>query len=113
MSSSAQEIPRANKVSRSVSGSWGNGTLSTSPSFTFHSSPNKTQQLPYHGSLSTAEGPALSRVKSLKPFVSKDIKVLLLENVNESGQKKLRDQGYQVEALKTSLPEDELMEKIR
>jgi len=49
----------------------------------------------------------------LKPFDSKAIKVLLLENVNTAGQDILRQQGYQVEALKSSLPEDQLIEKIR
>jgi D-3-phosphoglycerate dehydrogenase len=49
----------------------------------------------------------------LKPFDTKDIKVLLLENVNQTGQEILREQGYQVEALKTSLSEDQLIEKIR
>ncbi|KAL9625008.1 MAG: hypothetical protein Q9160_000737 [Pyrenula sp. 1 TL-2023] len=51
--------------------------------------------------------------KQLKPFREQDIKILLLENVNQTGQKILRDQGYQVEAQKTSLPEDQLIEKIR
>ena len=51
--------------------------------------------------------------KALKPFATKDIKVLLLENVNKTGQDILREQGYQVEALKTSLKEDELIEKIK
>lgn len=39
--------------------------------------------------------------------------MLLLENVNQTGRDILRKQGYQVEALKSSLPEDELIEKIR
>lgn len=51
--------------------------------------------------------------KQLKPFVSGDIKILLLENVNTAGQDILRAQGYQVEAIKASLPEAELIEKIR
>lgn len=51
--------------------------------------------------------------KQLKPFNTQDIKILLLENVNTAGQEILRGQGYQVEALKTSLPEDQLIEKIR
>lgn len=49
----------------------------------------------------------------MKPFNTKDIKVLLLENVNEAGVEILKKQGYQVEALKSSLPEDQLIEKIR
>ncbi|KAI1199568.1 D-3-phosphoglycerate dehydrogenase 1 [Nemania serpens] len=51
--------------------------------------------------------------KQLKPFNTQDIKILLLENVNQSGQDILTEQGYQVEALKTSLPEDQLIDKIR
>ncbi|RDA90441.1 hypothetical protein CP533_0866 [Ophiocordyceps camponoti-saundersi (nom. inval.)] len=51
--------------------------------------------------------------KLLKPFNTQDIKILLLENVNQTGQDILKEQGYQVEAVKTSLPEDQLIEKIR
>lgn len=51
--------------------------------------------------------------KQLKPFNTTDIKILLLENVNETGKSILSEQGYQVESFKTSLPEDQLMEKIR
>lgn len=54
-----------------------------------------------------------STPRPLKPFVTKDIKILLLENVNDAGQNILRQQGYQVEALKAALPEAELIEKIR
>jgi D-3-phosphoglycerate dehydrogenase / 2-oxoglutarate reductase len=49
----------------------------------------------------------------LKPFDTQDIKILLLENVNQGGRDILAAQGYQVEALKSSLPEDQLIEKIR
>jgi D-3-phosphoglycerate dehydrogenase len=38
---------------------------------------------------------------------------LLLENVNKTGQTLLKNQGYQVEALKSSLSEEQLIEKIR
>ncbi|KAM5441630.1 D-3-phosphoglycerate dehydrogenase 2 [Microsporum ferrugineum] len=51
--------------------------------------------------------------KLLKPFATQDIKVLLLENVNITGRSMLSEQGYQVEFLKSSLPEDQLIEKIR
>ena len=51
--------------------------------------------------------------KQLKPFKEADIKVLLLESVNQTGRDVLSRQGYQVESLKSSLPEDELIEKIR
>jgi len=93
-------VPRVDNVSRSVSNSWQN-SLSTSPTLTFHS-PNVTF-------------PSLTRIttKNLKPFATQDIKVLLLENVNKTGQDILHAQGYQVEALKTSLPEDQLIEKIK
>ncbi|KAK1782607.1 D-3-phosphoglycerate dehydrogenase [Copromyces sp. CBS 386.78] len=54
-----------------------------------------------------------SAPKQLKPFNTEDIKILLLENVNQTGQDILKAQGYQVEFLKTSLPEDQLIEKIK
>lgn len=106
--SPSQDIPIVQKVARSVSNSWQNSggfpPLSTSPSITFR-----------QGSLS--QSPTLARTnttsKTLKPFATKDIKVLLLENVNKTGQDILRGQGYQVEALKTSLSEDQLIEKIK
>ena len=56
---------------------------------------------------------ARATIKPLKPFYSQDIKVLLLENVNQIGRTMLQQQGYQVEALKSSLPEEELIEKIK
>lgn len=37
-----------------------------------------------------------SRIKALKPFNTANIKILLLENVNETAVSALRDQGYQV-----------------
>jgi len=70
---------------------------------TFHSPPSS-----YGGVLPRGITP-----KDLKPFDSQDIKILLLENVNQSGKDILTGQGYQVEFLKTSLPEDQLIEKIR
>jgi len=51
--------------------------------------------------------------KQLKPFREQDIKILLLENVNQTGRDILKGQGYQVEFLKSSLPEDQLIEKIK
>lgn len=51
--------------------------------------------------------------KQLKPFNTEDIKILLLENVNQTGVELLKGQGYQVTILKSSLAEDELIEKIR
>jgi D-3-phosphoglycerate dehydrogenase / 2-oxoglutarate reductase len=95
-------IPQAKKVSRSVSNSWTSSQpFSTSPTLAFHSPP------------SAGIGAPLSRTKTLKPFATQDIRVLLLENVNKTGQDLLKEQGYQVEAIKSSLGEDELIEKIR
>ncbi|QDS70507.1 hypothetical protein FKW77_010195 [Venturia effusa] len=93
---SSMEIPIAQKVARSVSNSWNN--LSTSPHA--HFSGGAFQR-------------TLTTTKVLKPFATQDIKVLLLENVNEAGQRILREQGYQVEAVKTSLKEDELIAKLK
>lgn len=52
------------------------------------------------------------RAKELKPFESGDIKILLLENVNKRALEILHGQGYQVEFLTSSLPEEELIRKI-
>ncbi|KAF2423303.1 hypothetical protein EJ08DRAFT_640265 [Tothia fuscella] len=101
----SKDIPIVQKVARSVSNSWSNGIagLSSSPTTSFHSP--------------QASFPGLQRSnttqKALKPFDTKDIKVLLLENVNETGQTILREQGYQVEAIKSSLPEEQLIERIK
>lgn len=78
-------------------------SMSTSPIATFQSPP---------ASFGGARIPG-SSLKQLKPFDTQDIKILLLENVNQTGKDILEGQGYQVEALKTSLPEDQLIEKIR
>lgn len=81
-----------------------------------------TSTSPAAQSLSNSQsksGASLSRTttgtfaKQLKPFATEDIKILLLENVNKTGRDILTAQGYQVEALKSSLPEDELIHKIR
>ncbi|KXL49850.1 hypothetical protein M433DRAFT_72493 [Acidomyces richmondensis BFW] len=106
MPSQAQDIPPRNglpDLSRTVSNSFGTTLdgLSTSPALTFHSPP------------SSFGGHQKPSTKQLKPFHTQDINVLLLENVNQTGRDILRKQGYQVEALKSSLPEDELIEKIR
>ncbi|CAI8492818.1 unnamed protein product [Pichia kudriavzevii] len=57
--------------------------------------------------------PSTKSAKTLKPFSTGDIKILLLENVNQTALDIFADQGYQVEFLKTSLPEEELIEKIK
>lgn len=54
-----------------------------------------------------------SMPRALQPYVANDVKILLLENVNQTGQDILRAQGYQVEAYKSSLPKAELIEKIK
>ncbi|KZZ89906.1 NAD(P)-binding domain protein [Moelleriella libera RCEF 2490] len=77
--------------------------MSNSPTAAFTSPPGS-----WGGALAQRGAP-----KPLKPFNTQDIKILLLENVNTTGQDILRGQGYQVEALKTSLPEDQLVDKIR
>lgn len=51
--------------------------------------------------------------KDLKPFQHGDIKVLLLENVNKTALDILEGRGYQVEFHDSSLPEAELIEKIK
>ncbi|KAL6900256.1 hypothetical protein GGI43DRAFT_404912 [Trichoderma evansii] len=103
--SSARDISAGVPIAhRSVSASsWGQN-LSTSPTATFQSPP---------ASFGAGLQPRRSVPKVLKPFNTQDIKILLLENVNQTGRDILTGQGYQVEALKTSLPEDQLIEKIR
>ena len=70
-------------------------------------------------SLGVSTSPTPTRVatggltKQLKPFATEDIKILLLENVNVTGRDLLESQGYQVTYLKSALPEDELIAKIR
>lgn len=87
---------------KSVSHSW-DQNLSTSPSATFQSPPPSwARSLPQRGA-----------PKQLKPFNTQDVKILLLENVNQAGCDILKGQGYQVETFKSSLPEDQLIEKIR
>lgn len=83
-------------------------SFSTSPNTSFQSAPSS------HGgsAFTTRVAPSLN-AKHLKPFATEDIKVLLLENVNQTGRDILNKQGYQVEFLKSSLPEDQLIEKIR
>lgn len=90
----------AHQVSRSLS-------LSISPTAAFHSPPSS------YGVFSSQRNAVSAAAKQLKPFATEDVKILLLENVNQTGRDILAEQGYQVEFLKSSLPEDELIEKIR
>src|ERR1700712_2348869 len=92
--------------------------FSPSPSLAFHSPPSSFRSPPTRGSFNDGRSGSISghagiNARQLKPFDTKDIKVLLLENVNAAGVDILKEQGYQVEALKSSLPEDELIAKIR
>ncbi|KAF5660582.1 d-3-phosphoglycerate dehydrogenase 2 [Fusarium heterosporum] len=91
------------------------GSLSaTSPREVSHSWDQNAATSPIASFKAPSAGiPNRGAPKNLKPFNTKDIKILLLENVNVTGQEILKAQGYQVEALKTSLPEDQLIEKIR
>ncbi|KAI5800057.1 hypothetical protein EDC01DRAFT_716576 [Geopyxis carbonaria] len=79
-------------------------SLSASPTSTFHS-PSSSFGPRYNSSSISS--------KQLKPFNTEDIRILLLENVNQTAQEMLKKQGYQVEFYKSSLPEEELIEKIR
>lgn len=102
-------------LSRQVSNSL---NLSTSPTLSFHSPPSSFRQPPSHpgfqdGRTNSVGAGSQAATKQLKPFDTKDIKVLLLENVNQTGVEILTGQGYQVETIKSSLPEDQLIEKIR
>ena len=93
--------PPTTELARRVSSSLG---LSTSPTGSFH---------PASWAKGGAQLTRTSTHKQLKPFATEDIKILLLENVNKTGRDLLEAQGYQVTFLKTSLPEDELIAKIR
>lgn len=85
---------RAMNLSRSP------GAVSTSPTQSFMNT------LPCRLSVSKQQ-------KALKPFSTGDMRILLLENVNQTAVDIFKDQGYQVEFYKSSLPEEELIEKIK
>lgn len=103
--SASREIPirGGDRSAHTVSSSF---DPSTSPVASFQSPPSS-----FGGSRPLTS--MVSAARELKPFHTQDIKVLLLENVNQTGRDILSGQGYQVEALKASLPEDQLIEKIR
>ncbi|KUL83408.1 hypothetical protein ZTR_10855 [Talaromyces verruculosus] len=96
----------AHRVSRSLG-------LSTSPAAPIASAASSFGFSAAVHSTAASVAAAASAAKHLKPFATEDIKILLLENVNQTGRDILAAQGYQVEFLKTSLPEDQLIEKIR
>ncbi|RKF57981.1 D-3-phosphoglycerate dehydrogenase 1 [Erysiphe neolycopersici] len=88
--------------------------ISTLPLSTSYGLSVSNSPATYHNSpASTSLRHISATLKKLKPFDAQDIKVLLLENVNQSGREILESHGYQVEALKSSLPEEELINKIR
>jgi D-3-phosphoglycerate dehydrogenase len=66
-----------------------------------------------YGSSSRTSLPHQLSSTQLKAFNTRDIRVLLLENVNVVAREMLEKQGYQVEFYSSSLPEDQLIEKIR
>ncbi|KAL6937778.1 D-3-phosphoglycerate dehydrogenase 2 [Hanseniaspora osmophila] len=76
------------------------GAVSTSPVQSFMNT------LPHRQSIS-------KQTKALKPFSTGDIKILLLENVNQTAVEILTEQGYQVEFHKTSLDDETLISKIK
>lgn len=94
--STPEQIAKTFQRSMSISGSSPNA-VSTSPTQSY-----LTQYFPGH-----------KTSKALKPFSTGDIKILLLENVNVAAIEIFKNQGYQVEFYKSSLPEDELIEKIK
>ena len=100
------DLAPENGLASRVSSSFG---ASTSPVGTL----NSLSQSQSKAGTSLARSGTGASAKSLKPFATEDIKILLLENVNKTGRDILTAQGYQVEALKSSLPEDELINKIR
>lgn len=53
------------------------------------------------------------QIKALKPFSTGDMKILLLENINQTAIDIFNRQGYQVESCKSSISDDELIKKIR
>ncbi|RCI01210.1 D-3-phosphoglycerate dehydrogenase 2 [Rhizopus azygosporus] len=54
-----------------------------------------------------------SRPKVLRPFNTNEVKILLLENINETAIASFKKQGYQVETYAKALVGDELLEKIK
>jgi hypothetical protein len=104
-SNNSSNMSSARDIAGGLTNAFQNGlSLSVSPTSTFHS-PSTS-----FGARGVAANAAS---KQLKPFNTGDVRILLLENVNQTAQDILRKQGYQVEFHKSSLPEDELIEKIR
>lgn len=66
-----------------------------------------------NGTSSVEEAPFHTSNPPFQSHGHETLNVLLLENINDSGIQLLVAQGYYVEAIKTSLPEAQLIEKIR
>lgn len=84
-------------------------------SMNFQGSPGVVSTSPTQSFMNTlpARLNASKQQKVLKPFSTGDIKILLLENVNQTAISNFTEQGYQVDFHKGYLPEDELIEKIK
>lgn len=89
------------------------GAFQRAMSISESGSPHAVLTSPTQSYLAQVGGLNLKATKALKPFSTGDIKILLLENVNATAMNIFKNQGYQVEFYKTSLPEDELIEKIK
>lgn len=89
------------------------GSFQRAMSLSESGSPHAVSTSPTQSYLSQVGGIYSKPTKALKPFSTGDIKILLLENVNATAINIFKNQGYQVEFYKTSLPEDELIEKIK
>ncbi|KAI8069080.1 uncharacterized protein B0P05DRAFT_551499 [Gilbertella persicaria] len=76
-----------------------------------HASENITQ--PEEPKRTRSGSFTLPKAKVLRPFNTSEVKILLLENVNETAVKAFTKQGYQVETYAKALAGDELIEKIR
>lgn len=55
----------------------------------------------------------INKLPRMNSFPKSRMKILLLENIHKNAAEKFREAGYSVETLKTSLSEDELVEKIK
>ncbi|RMZ87326.1 hypothetical protein DV736_g5448, partial [Chaetothyriales sp. CBS 134916] len=99
-------------LQREVSRSHTTAAYSTSPQDTFHRHRSSMGALDSSPSLLRHSSTTGAPPKPLKPFREQDMKVLLLENINQTGIDILRGHGYQVERVKSSLPEDQLIAKI-
>lgn len=55
----------------------------------------------------------LNKMNTAISYPKNRIKVLLLENIHPYAEKKLREEGYQIETYPAALDEDELCERIR